>query len=91
MRTEYYYTCKGRQRAVFFGPDVAGARFSVELDGGDDATVEVSYEPLEQVRKGRARWEVFDGGLGGSVQGASALRLNVGRVDGWLKLVVERS
>lgn len=90
IRTEHYYTCKGRQRAVFLRPDVAAVRFALEVQPGDEAVVEVSYDPVETVRKGQGLWEVFEGGLGGAVHGASALRVRIGRVDGWVKMVVAR-
>lgn len=88
MMTEHYYTTKGRQRAVFLGPDVKEVRFALEVRDGDEAAVDVSYDPPETLRKGQGLWERFEGGAGGSVCGSTAIRVNVGRCDGWVKLVV---
>lgn len=90
LRTEHYYTCRGRQRAVFLRPEAVTARFAVELLEGDEGRVEVSYDPVETVRKGRGEWVPFEGGLAGGVAGATALRVNVGKVEGWVKLMVQQ-
>ncbi len=90
MRTEHYYTSKGRQRAVFFGSGDT-VRFGLEVMDGDAAGVEVSYDPEHLVRQGRGRWEPFEGGQGGGLFDVTAMRINVQRVDGWVKLIVERN
>lgn len=90
LQTEHVYTCRGRQRAVFLRPDSASVRFGVELMDGDEGVVEVSYDPVEHVRKGRGEWVAFDGGLGGSVACATAIRVNLSRVDGWVRMFVEQ-
>lgn len=89
MRTEHYYTSRGRQRAVFLGSDVA--KFVLEVMQGDAAGVEVSFEPEEVVRRGKGVWEPFEGGPGGGLHGVTALRVDVQRVDGWVRLIVERN
>ena len=66
------------------------ARFVVEVQEGDEAHVEVCYDPVESVRRGKGDWVPFEGGRGGAVAEATALRVNVGRVDGWVKLVVQQ-
>lgn len=64
LMTEHYYTFEGRQRAVFLRPDTERAVFAVELQHGDEAAVEVTYDPPEMVRRGQGRWELFGGGPG---------------------------
>lgn len=90
MQTEHVYTGKGRQRAVFLRPDTTEMRFGVELLQGDEGVVEVSYDPVEMVRRGRGEWCVFEGGLGGSLHSVTAIRLNIRHVDGWMKLFIEQ-
>ena len=88
MIVECIYTGTGRQRAVFLGPELVGGRFVLDLMDGDDACVETSFAPLAEVRRGRADWHPFEGGLGGSLEGLTALRVKVRRCDGWVKLTV---
>jgi hypothetical protein len=66
------------------------ARFSLEKAKGDGARVEVSHDPHEVLVKGRARWFPFEGGDGGGVHCATALRVVVEKVDGWMSLIVEQ-
>ncbi|TKW61622.1 MAG: hypothetical protein DI628_03070 [Blastochloris viridis] len=87
--TEHYYTGIGRQRAVFLGPVYEGGRFSLDVMEGDEASVEVSFDPVTQVRKGRGQWQRFEGGLGGSLEGFTALRVNATKLEGWVKLTVQ--
>jgi len=87
---EHYYTGAGRQRAVFLGSKFERGHFALELKDGDEAELDVSYEPETEVRKGRAAWQPYAGGLGGSVDGMTAMRVNIKRVDGWVKLTLRR-
>jgi hypothetical protein len=89
MITEHYYTSLGRQRAVFFRPEER-VKFSLDLKDGDDANIEITYDPESSVQRRTAKWELYEGGLGGGIEGATALRVNVLRVDAWVKLSVER-
>ncbi len=89
MILECIYTGRGRQRAVFLGPWWERGRFAVDLMEGDEAEVEVSFDPESQLRKGRGQWQRFEGGLGGSLEGFTALRVHVGKVQGWVKLTVQ--
>ncbi len=88
MILECIYTGVGRQRAVFLGSHFERGRFAVDVMEGDEALVEVNFDPVAQVRKGRGQWQPFNGGLGGSLDGYTALRVNVRKVDGWVKLTV---
>jgi hypothetical protein len=88
MILECIYTGVGRQRAVFLGPVFERGCFAVEVMAGDEAEVEVCFDPVVRLRKGRGVWQRFDGGLGGSVEGFTALRINVRKVEGWVKLTV---
>ncbi|RYG61710.1 MAG: hypothetical protein EON60_02475 [Alphaproteobacteria bacterium] len=90
MRTEHYYTSRGRQRAVFLCPDET-VKFALSVMDGDSAHVEVSHDPEDFVRRGKGQWELFEGGLGGGLFGVTAMRVHVQRVDGWVKLIVERN
>ena len=86
-RTEHYYTCKGRRRAVFLRPEGGRARFGLEVADGDEACVEVSFDIVEHIKRGQGAWEVHEGC--GDVAGATALRVHVKAVTGWVKLIVE--
>jgi len=86
---ECFYTGVGRQRAVFLGPEFENGRFALEVMEGDEAWVDVSFDPVAQVRKGRGQWQRFEGGLGGSLEGFTALRVNIRKVEGWVKLTVQ--
>ena len=88
MMVEHYYTGTGRQRAVFLGRHFEQGRFALEVGEGDEAELEVSYEPEDDVRKGRAAWQPYGGGLGGSGEGMTALRVHVKAVNGWVKLTI---
>lgn len=89
LRREFVYSSTGRQRPVFFGPKCAQVKFAVEVQGGDAVRVEVTHDPVEVVKKGGALWEPYEGGEAGGVYGATALRVLVDRLDGWVKLCVE--
>lgn len=88
MILQCIYTGVGRQRAVFLEPWFEGGRFAVELEEGDEALVEVSFDPESEVRRGRGLWQPFEGGFGGGLEGLTALRVNVRKLDGWVKLTV---
>ena len=60
----------------------------MELLPGDEGVVEVSFDPVERVRRGVGEWVPFEGGLGGSVACATAIRLNLSAVEGWVRLTV---
>lgn len=90
LRGEYVYTRTGRMRPVFLSARCEMAKFSLEMAKGDRARVEVSHDPREVLVKGRARWFVFEGGEGGGVNHATALRVVVDKVDGWMSLIVEQ-
>lgn len=42
---------------------------------------------LRPYARGRGLWEPFEGGLAGSVACATAIRVNIGRIGGWVRLV----
>lgn len=88
MILECIYTGTGRQRAVFLGPQLERGCFALEVMAGDEAWVDVSCDPVAQVRKGRGQWQRFEGGLGGSLEGVTALRVNVRKLEGWVKITV---
>lgn len=90
LRREFVYTSTGRQRPVFLRPECRCARFAVELQDGDAVRVEVSHDPLEVVRRGGALWQAFEGGEAGGIYDATALRVLVDKVDGWVVLTVEQ-
>lgn len=88
MIVECIYTGTGCQRAVFLGPELVGGRFVLDVMPGDEACVETSFSSPADVRKGRGDWQPFEGGLGGSLEGLTALRVKVRRCDGWVKLTI---
>lgn len=90
LRGEYVYTSTGRQRPVFLDPACGLAQFSVDCGAGDLVRVEVSSDPREALERGGARWEAYEGGMGGGVYGITALRLAVDRVEGWVCLSLEQ-
>ncbi|MBI1308724.1 MAG: hypothetical protein GC129_02550 [Proteobacteria bacterium] len=90
LRGEYIYASAGRMRPVFLCPECAVARFSLNKHAGDEVRVQVSHDPPEQLRRGGAQWLDFEGGEGGGVHGATALRVVIGRLDGWVTLVLEQ-
>ena len=66
------------------------AKFGLELMDGDDGLVEVCFDPIGRVRAGEGVWLPFEGGPGGAVAEATALRANLGRVNGWVKFMVQQ-
>lgn len=88
MQADYVYTHTGWQRPVFLSAN-GESRFALDVMPGDSARVEVAYDPVETVKVGRGQWVPFDGGLGGTLPGATALRVNVERVCGWVTLCVK--
>lgn len=89
MILECIYTGVGRQRAVFLGSKFDRGRFSLEVMEGDEAEVDISFDPEPHLKKGRGNWQPFEGGLGGSLDGLTALRVRVVRVQGWVKLTIQ--
>ena len=84
---EHVYTSPGRQRAVIL--QNACTQALVALVGGV-GVVEVTYDPVPTVRAGKARWEEFEGGMGGLLPGVSAVRARLTQVDGWAVLRVRQ-
>jgi hypothetical protein len=87
LTSEHVYTHTGLMRPVFLCGEGPHA-FAVELQPGDEARVQLTYDPTDNVRKGKAEWLPFEGGLGGVVHGATALRLHVGKLGGWVSLKI---
>lgn len=85
LRSDYVYTHAGLQRPVFLGGG-KDVRYVLEVGDGE-ACVQVTYDPLEHVDRGRVRWETCD--AVGGVYGVTGLRVLVRRVDGWCVLRVE--
>ena|GEM_PF-4198285 len=90
LRGEYVYTCTGPQRPVFLGDGVERACFAVEARPDDVVRVEVSYDPVDVLRKGKGLWHGFDGDMGGGLYGVSGLRLVIERLEAWVSLTVEQ-
>lgn len=90
LRGEYVYTRTGRMRPVFLSDRCREACFSLEMAKGDRARVEVSFDPRSVLEKGRARWFPFEGGDGGGVQHATALRVVVEKLEDWMSLIVQQ-
>jgi len=88
LQAEHIYTCTGRQRPVFLHPRCREARFAVTAADGDRVRLEVSHDPLDTLKKGKAQWLPFDGAWAGGVFGATALRLVVERLEAWVSLTV---
>lgn len=89
LRGEYYYVQTGPQRPVFLCDGAARSWFEVQANGGA-AEVQVTYDPVEQVTAGKARWERACDMEAGGFYGVTGLRAVVRRVQGWLVLVVEQ-
>ena len=90
LRGEYVYTGNGPQRPIFLAPTCAQVRFAVSQEGRGTMQVQVSHDAPEVLRRGAGRWQTYAGGLGGAVAGATAVRLLIGAVDGWVSLMVEQ-
>lgn len=88
MRTEYIYTVPGPQRPVFLSPDGARFRYVLEVMAPDEATVQITYDRPIDIRRGKALWENHSP-AGGALYGATALRVLIKRVEGWVTLLLD--
>jgi hypothetical protein len=83
--SEHYYPDVGVMKPVVCGGGVNRVRFALDGAEGD---VQVTYDPLPVVKKGRAEWLTHLGGSAGEVGDVTALRAVIRNVDGWAKLTV---
>lgn len=89
MREEHVYTWTGLQRPVLLKPGASVARFCLEVGAGGDGQVQVTHDPTESVKRGKALWE-SKSGLGEGLYGVTAIRVMAKKVDGWMTLVLEQ-
>jgi hypothetical protein len=83
--SEHYYPDVGIMKPVLCGDGVNRVRFALD---GADGDVQVTYDPLAVVKKGRAEWLTHMGGNAGDLTDVTALRAVIRNVDGWAKLTV---
>jgi hypothetical protein len=83
--SEHYYPDVGIMKPVVCSDGVTRVRFALDGAEGD---VQVTYDPLLVVKKGRAEWLTHMGGSAGEVCDVTALRAVIRNVDGWAKLTV---
>lgn len=85
LRQEHVYTRTGPQRPVFLCAECKEVRFAVEPNGVAKVRVEVTHDPPAATHQ----WFTYEGGDAGGVLYATALRLVIDDVDGWVTLHVE--
>lgn len=71
LTSEHIYTHGGWQRPVLMQPGTARVRFVAE--GAE--VLQVSYDPVESVRRGQGRWEEHP--VCGVLEGITAVRVRV--------------
>ncbi len=84
----HIYTSAGRQRPVIL-PSSGTARFVLQLLPGDSGVMQTTCDPPEQLKRGTAIWEDYQGGIEGAVGDVTAVRAVLGHNSGWAKLVVQ--
>jgi hypothetical protein len=63
-------------------------RFCLTLQPGDVGRVETTCDPMVG-GKYRPRWDVYEGGLAGSVGQITGVRAVITHLEGWAELMVE--
>lgn len=89
MREEHVYTWAGVQKPILLKPGADVARFCLEVGAAGDGVVQVTHDPVDCVKRGKALWDSLPG-LGEGLYGVTALRVMARKVDGWMTLVLEQ-